>query len=308
MVDVNAIAAHYGGEVCKGNALIPTPGHSNRDRGTAIKPNAFAPDGVLVACYNGTTADALAVKEILRRDGFITSDGKRKARSLTVAERRAIRHAELTQKRERVAREEMAAANAASLWNNSHPANAAHPYLVSKGLEPFGIRQSGDRLLVSMVDAGFCLWNVQRIYPDGFKRFLPDCRTTGLFWNHGARNLNGRPADGPLVIGEGFGTMAAIHMATGLEVVAAMSAHNLETVARAMRKLYPSREIVIAADDDSHMRENLGLLTALRAAQAIGGLLATPRPQVSSGRLSVDFADIPRDQVKARLAAARQVG
>jgi phage/plasmid primase-like uncharacterized protein len=308
VVDVNAIAAHYGGEVCKGNALIPTPGHSNRDRGTAIKPNAFAPDGVLVACYNGTTADALAVKEILRRDGFITSDGKRKARSLTVAERRAIRQAELTQKRERVAREEMAAANAASLWNNSHPANAAHPYLVSKGLEPFGIRQSGDRLLVSMVDAGFCLWNVQRIYPDGFKRFLPDCRTTGLFWNHGARNLNGRPADGPLVIGEGFGTMAAIHMATGLEVVAAMSAHNLETVARAMRKLYPSREIVIAADDDSHMRENLGLLTALRAAQAIGGLLATPRPQVSSGRLSVDFADIPRDQVKARLAAARQVG
>ena len=308
MVDVNAIAAHYGGEVCKGNALIPTPGHSNRDRGTAIKPNAFAPDGVLVACYNGTTADALAVKEILRRDGFITSDGKRKARSLTVAERRAIRQAELTQKRERVAREEMAAANAASLWNNSHPANAAHPYLVSKGLEPFGIRQSGDRLLVSMVDAGFCLWNVQRIYPDGFKRFLPDCRTTSLFWNHGARNLNGRLADGPLVIGEGFGTMAAIHMATGHEVVAAMSAHNLETVARAMRKLYPSREIVIAADDDSHMRENLGLLTALRAAQAIGGLLATPRPQVSSGRLSVDFADIPRDQVKARLAAARQVG
>ena len=308
MVDVNAIAAHYGGEVCKGNALIPTPGHSNRDRGTAIKPNAFAPDGVLVACYNGTTADALAVKEILRRDGFITSDGKRKARSLTVAERRAIRQAELTQKRERVAREEMAAANAASLWNNSHPANAAHPYLFSKGLEPFGIRQSGDRLLVSMVDAGFCLWNVQRIYPDGFKRFLPDCRTTGLFWNHGARNLNGRLADGPLVIGEGFGTMAAIHMATGHEVVAAMSAHNLETVARAMRKLYPSREIVIAADDDSHMRENLGLLTALRAAQAIGGLLATPRPQVSSGRLSVDFADIPRDQVKARLAAARQVG
>ncbi len=308
MIDVHAIAAHYGGEVCKGNALIPTPGHSKRDRGTAIKPHPFAPDGVLVACYNGTTADAIAVKEILRRDGFITSDGKRNARSLSVAERRAIRQADLTQKRQRLAREKMAAADAVSLWNNSHPANAAHAYLVSKGLEPFGIRQSGDKLLVPMVDASFCLWNVQRIYPDGFKRFLPDCRTTGLFWNHGARNLDGTPADGPLVIGEGFGTMAAIHMATGHEVVAAMSAHNLETVARASRKLYPSREIVIAADDDSHMRENLGLLTALKAAQAIGGHLATPRPQVSSGELSVDFADIPRDQVKQRIAAARQGG
>jgi putative DNA primase/helicase len=308
MIDVHAIAAHYGGEVCKGNALIPTPGHSKRDRGTAIKPNPFAPDGVLVACYNGSTADALAVKEILRRDGFITSDVKRKPRSLTVAERRAIRQAVLTQKRERLAREKMAAANALSLWNNSPPANAAHAYLVSKGLAPFGIRQSGDKLLVPMVDAGFCLWNVQRIYPNGFKRFLPDCRTTGLFWNHGARNLDGRPADGPIVIGEGFGTMAAIYMATGHEVVAAMSAHNLETVARIIRKFYPSRDIVIAADDDSHMCENLGLLTALKAAQAIGGRLATPRPHESEGGIAVDFADIPRDQVKARIAAAQQGG
>ncbi len=308
MIDVHAIAAHYGGEVCKGNALIPTPGHSHRDRGTAIKPNNFAPDGVLVACYNGTTADALAVKDMLRRDGFIASDSKLKARSLTVAERRAIRQADLTQKRKRLAREKMAAANAARLWNTSHPANAAHPYLLSKGLDPFGIRQSGDKLLVPMVDASFCFWNVQRICPDGFKRFLPDCRTNSLFWNHGAPNLDGRPTDGPLVIGEGFGTMAAIHMATGHEVVAAMSAHNLETVARALRKLYPSREIVIAADDDSHMRENLGILTALKAAHAIGGHVATPRPQVNSGELSVDFADIPRDQVKARIAAARQGG
>lgn len=308
MIDVQAIAAYYGGEVCKGNALIPTPGHSRWDRGTAIKPAKFAPDGVLVACYNGTTADALAVKDMLRRDGFIASDSKRKARSLTVVERRAIRQAHLTQIRERLAREKMAAANAASLWNNSHPANAAHPYLVSKRLDPFGIRQSGNKLLVPMVDARFCLWNVQRIYPDGFKRFLPDCRTNGLFWNHGARNLDGSPTDGPLIIGEGFGTMAAIHMATGYEVVAAMSAHNLETVACALRTLYPSREIVIAADDDSHMPENLGILTALKAAQAIGGFLATPRPQLSSEGLSVDFADIPRGQAQARIAAALQGG
>jgi hypothetical protein len=90
MIDVQAIAAHYGGKVCNGNALIPTPGHSNRDRGTSIKANALAPDGVLVFCHNGTTADALAVKEMLRRDGFMISDSKRKAHSLTMKERRAI--------------------------------------------------------------------------------------------------------------------------------------------------------------------------------------------------------------------------
>ena len=305
MIDVQAIARHYGGKVCKGNALIPTPGHSSRDRGTAIKASALAPDGLLVACYNGTTADALAVKEMLRRDGFIASDGERKTRELTAAERRSIRQAELARQRERLACEEMAASSAADLWSNANRADAAHPYLVRKALEPFGIRQSGNALLVPMVDAGFRLWNVQRIRPDGFKLFLRDGRTAGLFWPHGVHMLDGRPSDGPLVIGEGFATVAAVHMATGHGVAAAMSARNLETVARSMRKLFPAREIIIAADDDSHLPENLGLNAASKAAQAIGARVATPRPEMRSGDSGADFADIPRDQVAARIELAR---
>lgn len=305
MIDVQAIARHYGGKVCKGNALIPTPGHSRRDRGTAIKSSALAPDGVLVACYNGTTADALAVKEMLRRDGFIASDGERKTRELTAAERRSIRQAELARQRERLACEEMAASGAADLWSNANRADAAHPYLVRKALEPFGIRQSGNALLVPMVDADFRLWNVQRIRPDGFKLFLRDGRTAGLFWPHGVHMLDGRPSDGPLVIGEGFATVAAVHMATGHGVAAAMSARNLETVARSMRKLFPAREIIIAADDDSHLPENLGLNAATKAAQAIGAHVATPRPETRSGDSGADFADIPGDQVAARIELAR---
>lgn len=305
MIDVQAIARHYGGKVCKGNALIPTPGHSSRDRGTAIKASALAPDGLLVACYNGTTADALAVKEMLRRDGFIASDGERKTRELTAAERRSIRQAELARQRERLACEEMAASSAADLWSNANRADAAHPYLVRKALEPFGIRQSGNALLVPMVDAGLRLWNVQRIRPDGFKLFLRDGRAAGLFWPHGVHMLDGRPSDGPLVIGEGFATVAAVHMATGHGVAAAMSARNLETVARSMRKLFPAREIIIAADDDSHLPENLGLNAATMAAQAIGAHVATPRPEMRSGDSGADFADIPRDQVAARIELAR---
>lgn len=305
MIDVQAIARHYGGKVCRGNALIPTPGHSIRDRGTAIKASTLAPDGVLVACYNGTTADALAVKEMLRRDGFLASESRDNARELTAAERRSIRQAELARQRERLACEEMAATCAVDLWNNASRADAAHPYLVHKALEPFGIRQSGNALLVPMVDAGFRMWNVQRIRPDGFKLFLRDGRTAGLFWPHGVHMLDGRPSDGPLVIGEGFATVAAVHMATSHGVAAAMSARNLETVARTMRKLFPSREIVIAADDDSHLPENLGRNAARKAAQAIGAVLATPRPETRSGDSGADFADIPRDDVAARIAAAR---
>lgn len=304
MIDVDAIARHYGGKVCKGNALIPTPGHSKRDRGTAIKASALAPDGCLVACYNGTSADALAVKEMLRADGFLSADT---GRELTAAERRSIREAELARKRERLAAEEAAARSAAELWAKASRADPAHPYLVAKALEPFGIRQAGSDLLVPMVDPGFCLWNVQRIRPDGFKLFGKDARTAGLFWPHGIHLIDGRPSAGPLVIGEGFATVAAIHSATGHGVAAAMSARNLEPVARAMRKLFPAREIVIAADDDCHLSTNLGLEAARKAAQASGGCVATPRPETRSDDSGADFADIPREHVAARIQAARGV-
>ncbi|MEO6093043.1 MAG: toprim domain-containing protein [Novosphingobium sp.] len=300
--DIDAIARHYGGKVCKGNALIPTPGHSSRDRGTAIKASALAPDGCLVACYNGTDADALAVKAMLRTDGFLSTDN---CRELTPAERRSIRQAEIARKRERLAGEEVAARCAAELWLNAGPADPAHPYLVAKALEPFGIRQAGGALLVPMVDCAFRLWNVQRIRPDGFKLFGKDGRTTGLFWPHGVHLIDGRPSAGPLVIGEGFATVAAIHSATGFGVVAAMSARNLEAVAPAMRKLFPAREMILAADDDCHLPENLGVNAATKAAQAVGGVVAIPRPDTRSADSSADFADMPRGEVAARIAAAR---
>ncbi|MBL4793558.1 MAG: toprim domain-containing protein [Citromicrobium sp.] len=305
IVDIEAIARHYGGKVCKGNALIPTPGHSARDRGTAIKASAHAPDGCLVACYNGTQADALAVKEMLRADGFLRQSRAR-ARELTAQERRSIRQAEFARKRERSAAEEAAALVAAGQWLTASRADPAHPYLVAKALEPFGIRQSGNDLLVPMIDPGFRLWNVQRIRPDGFKLFGKDARTAGLFWPHGVHMQDGRPSAGPLVIGEGFATMAAVHSTTGFGVAAAMSARNLETVARAMRKLFPTRELVIAADDDRHLSENIGLGAARKAAQAVAGVVATPRPETCPADSSADFADIPRGDVAGRIEAARR--
>ena len=302
-VDVEAIARYYGGKVCKGNALIPTPGHSARDRGTAIKASAHAPDGCLVTCYNGTQADALAVKTMLRADGFLASGGRRE---LTAAERRSIQQAELARKRERLEAEEGAARCAADMWANASRADPVHPYLVAKALEPFGIRQMGRDLLVPMVDPGFRLWNVQRIRPDGSKLFGKDARTTGLFWPHGVHMSDGKPSIGPLVIGEGFATMAAVHSTTGFGVVAGMSGRNLETVAQAMRKLFPTRELVVAADDDRHLSENIGLGVAKKAAQAVGGVVAIPRPETCSADSSADFADIPRGDVAARIEAARR--
>lgn len=71
VLNLNRVAAYYGGEVSGNTANIRTPGHSRNDRGTSISLAPSAPDGVLVHCFNGTSADALNVKEMLRRDGFL---------------------------------------------------------------------------------------------------------------------------------------------------------------------------------------------------------------------------------------------
>lgn len=231
------------------------------------------------------------------------------SRSLSPSERRAImaqaRESEARRKAETMDKQEAAAGTACDLWRNACKADPAHGYLARKRLPAFGIRQHGNALLVPIVDPGFRLWNAQRIYPDGRKLFLSGGRTDGLFWSHGAFVQDGRPSAGPLVIGEGFATMAAVHHATGHGVVAAMSARNLETVARAMRKLFPCRTLIVAADDDRHLSVNIGLEAAQKAAEAIGALLATPLPLGPGTRSTdsgIDFADIAPAEVAARIA------
>lgn len=232
-------------------------------------------------------------------------------RSLSPAERRAImvqaREGEARRKAETEAKQEAAASIACDLWRGAGKADPAHGYLARKGLPPFGIRQHSHALLVPMVDCGFRLWNVQRVYPDGRKLFLSGGRTDGLFWSHGAFWQDGRPSAGPLVIGEGFATMAAVHHATGHGIVAAMSALNLKTVALAMRKLFPSRTLIVAADDDRHLSENIGLNAAQMAAESIGAFLATPLPlelETRSADSGTDFADIAPAEVAVRIAQA----
>ena len=236
-------------------------------------------------------------------------------RSLSPAERRTImaqaRESEARRKAETESRQEAAAGVARDLWCAAGRPDPAHGYLARKRLPPFGIRQHRNALLVPMFDCDFRLRNVQRIYPNGRKLFLSGGRTDGLFWPHGVFSCDGGPSAGPLVTGEGFATMAAVHHATGHGVVAAMSARNLETVARTMRKLFPSRTLIVAADDDGHLSENIGLNAARKAAASVGALVATPlpfAPEMHSAETEADFADIAPAEVAARIAQAGTAG
>ncbi len=67
--DPKAIAAAYGGEARGDRVLVPSLGHSSRDRGTAIKVSPSAPDGVMVHCFNGE--DPLAFKDDMRAKGLL---------------------------------------------------------------------------------------------------------------------------------------------------------------------------------------------------------------------------------------------
>lgn len=75
--DLRSIAASFGGVVSGDQALIPSPGHSSRDRGTSIRLDPDAPDGCLVNSFNG--GDPLAIKDELRARGLLpareTSNG-----------------------------------------------------------------------------------------------------------------------------------------------------------------------------------------------------------------------------------------
>lgn len=170
-----------------------------------------------------------------------------------------------------------AAYGAEEIWNAASKADPTHQYLIDKGLPPFGIRQRDTALIVPMLDSSRKLCNLQRIYPDGEKRFLSGGKTKGAFWWYGIVTPGGMPTNGPVLIGEGYATMAVCRVVTGHGVVAALSAKNLPLVAVVMRSMFPARELVIVADDDSHLAVNIGMEAAKEAAASVGASLVVPR-------------------------------
>ena len=91
--------------------------------------------------------------------------------------------------------------------------------------------------------------------------------------------------DDPILVAEGYATAEAVHRATKWPALAAMDCGNLTPVAEAMRRRFPKRQIVLAADNDDAGKEN-----AARAAKAVGGTVAMPE------RTKSDFSDLLRDK------------
>lgn len=210
--------------------------------------------------------------------------------TLTQAEREALqrewRAARERREAERANNEYQAALAAADLWNKAKPADSSHGYVEAKGINPAPLRMNGAELLVPMFAADGTLWNLQRIWADGTKRFLKGGRVDDLF------TFIGQPAGARrIVIAEGYATADAIHRATDLPVVVAFNTGNLPRIARLWNERRPDAEFVIAADDDERTAQrdvergkpyhNPGIEAAEAAAAEIGARVAYPSKRAS---------------------------
>jgi putative DNA primase/helicase len=144
------------------------------------------------------------------------------------------------------------------------------------------------------------LFNLQFIHANGEKRFSYGARKRGCFYSIGVIN-------DLVIVGEGWATMATVHLATGKTCIAALDAGNLEPVIEELRRKYPDLTIIIAADDDRWKPEigNIGITKANAAARRFYCTVALPWFRDNSSKPK-DWNDLHvlegLDEVKAQLA------
>ncbi|WP_110669992.1 toprim domain-containing protein [Salinicola halophilus] len=183
-----------------------------------------------------------------------------------------------------------AASRAQAAWAAAKPAPSTHPYLMSRGVPAYGLRQCRRGWLLVPLLAGGELVNLQWITPNGKKRFLKGGQVQG------AHAALGEPvAGGRLFVCEGWATGATLYRLTGDPVVCAMNAGNLRAVAETMRGvLNGSLDLVIAGDDDRQTAGNPGRQAANDAALAVGAMVLYPKwPEGCPDDLT-DFNDLYR--------------
>jgi putative DNA primase/helicase len=236
-------------------------------------------------------------------------------------------------------RAEQATREAAKLWGEAqalYPANAsASPYLVRKGVKPYGVRLLPNAVLaVPMHNAAGELVNLQRIAAQRptpeeeeagarEKRYLPGGRKKG------ARHWLGAPAGqllyrppgepaGPAVLclAEGYATAASCHEATGWPVAVCFDSGNLVEVARTLPELLPGAAFLVLTDDDAATATRTGknpgrvaAAAAVRLLRKTGARAWAVCPSDHPEGSNADFNDMHQaqglDAVRAALQAAR---
>lgn len=199
-------------------------------------------------------------------------------------------------KAEQTRKQLTAAESARRLWSWAGMAQTDHSYTnckrTCKSLASNNLRQVGEVILVPLYAEGL-LMNLQRIYPDGTKRFMYGGKVRGCY------SAIGEFKEGqPFYICEGWATGATIHQFTGCLVLCAMNAGNLLEVAQQARKDHPNAHIIIAGDNDHNTLGNPGVKAARHAALAVEAEVIIP--EFPAGHPGTDWNDYYLMEQEAR--------
>ena len=264
---------------------------------------ARAKDGTYVGFTDGRPAGFIQNYLSGTRETW-TSEGK----ELSPAEREHLAtHAQLAKLQRATdlsVQHSTAAERVQAKWDrlSDAPPREENAYLARKGVEPFGVKYNGDKLVVPARDADGKIWSLQNISAEegGPKLFEKGGRKTGNF------HLIGEPKAGePILVAEGYATGASLHQASGRTVAVAFDSGNIDSVVAALKKRHPDSPMYVMGDDDHRQKVNVGVEKALGAAEKHQVGVAFPAFEVKHG-LS-DFNDLHATQglqaVKAQVEA-----
>ena len=195
----------------------------------------------------------------------------------------------------------IAAEHARIMWDTPQalkPADNSHPYLQRKKVNSYGLRvDENNSLVVPLSNINGVVNSLQFIPadPNQFKKFFPGASMEGLFWSIALDTLK-YDEKLPILIGEGYATMAKVYELTSLPCVAAMNCGALKSIAQIIQKKFPLHKIIIIADDDANTKIKTGFNPGLEHAQAaceqlhLQGFISPPFKSPDDGSDWDDFA------------------
>jgi hypothetical protein len=175
------------------------------------------------------------------------------------------------------------------------------PILIEKGIQPHGagvlgelypdmprsVQFKGNVLVIPMANVHGKILSCQFIAEDFTKAYMAGPkRKGGFFFIRGGKRV---------WVCEGFATGASLHESTGDSVAVAFDVNGLAPVTDALTALYPTREVLIMADDDWQTDGNPGRTKARQAAQMCGVNVVVPDfTGLDRGPKDTDYNDYVR--------------
>ncbi len=160
-----------------------------------------------------------------------------------------------------------AAKAANAMWSTATAPDDDHPYLLKKKINPILARQYNEYLLIPMYLNGDDVVNLQKIYPDGSKRFLYG----GIVKGASARLHSRYCPENTICLCEGYATGVTIYEATSFSTIVCFNAGNMAAVAIRVREKFPTAVIYVCCDNDP-----VGIEKGTEAARVCDGEVRIP--------------------------------